>query len=88
MGDLFILTQRFLVTCKHSKFGEVVSVLLNGLFIRIAYKFRFGAKMTDASSKINVSRLKVGDLLIRILVGLHSAFLGLVFHVLGRSRSS
>ena len=42
--------------------------------------------MTDACSKIDVPRLKKGDLLIRILV--HCVFLGLVFHVLGRSRSS
>ena len=40
--------------------------------------------MTDANSKIGVHRLKVGDLLIKILV--HCALLGLVF--LGRSRSS
>ena len=41
---------------------------------------RFGAKMTDASSKIDVHRLKVGDILIKILV--HCALLGLVFLVL------
>ena len=29
--------------------------------------FRFGAKMTEAGSKINVPRLKKGDLLIRII---------------------
>ena len=39
--------------------------------------------MTDASSKIDIRRLKVGDLLIKILV--HCAFLCLVFLVLGRS---
>ena len=39
--------------------------------------------MTDASSKIDDRRLKVGDLLIQILV--HCALLGLVHLVLGRS---
>ena len=39
--------------------------------------------MTDASSKIDFHRLKVGDLLILILV--HCALLCLVFFVLGRS---
>ena len=39
--------------------------------------------MTDASSMIDVRRLKVGDLLLKILV--HCALLGLVFLVLGRS---
>ena len=39
--------------------------------------------MTDASSKIDVHRLKVGDLLLQILI--HCALLGLVFPVLGRS---
>ena len=39
--------------------------------------------MTDARSMIDVSSLKVGDLLIQILV--HCALLGLVFLVLGRS---
>ena len=39
--------------------------------------------MTDVSSKIGVSSLKVGDLLIQILV--HCGLLGLVFLVLGRS---
>ena len=40
--------------------------------------------MTEASSKIDVRRLKVGDLLIKILV--HFALLGLVFLVvIGRS---
>ena len=42
--------------------------------------------MTDASSKIDVRRQKVGDLLIPILV--HCALLGLVFLVLGRSSSA
>ena len=37
----------------------------------------------DASSKIDFHRLKVEDLLIKISV--HSALLGLVFLVLGRS---
>ena len=39
--------------------------------------------MTDASSKTDVRRLKVGDLLIKILVD--CALLGLVFLDLGRS---
>ena len=39
--------------------------------------------MTDASSKIDVRRLKVGYLLIQILV--HCALLCLVFIVLGQS---
>ena len=39
--------------------------------------------MTDAGSKIDVRRLKVGHLLIKILV--HCALLGLVFPVLGQS---
>ena len=39
--------------------------------------------MTDASSKIGVRRLNVGDLLIKILV--HCALLGLVFLVLSWS---
>ena len=39
--------------------------------------------MTDASSKIDGRRLKVWDLIIKILV--HCAILGLVFLVLGRS---
>ena len=38
--------------------------------------------MIDASSKIDVCRLKVGDLLIKILV--HCLLQGLVFPVLGR----
>ena len=42
--------------------------------------------MTDASSKIDVRRLKVVDLLIKILV--HCALLCLVFLVLGRSGSA
>ena len=45
--------------------------------------FRFEAKMTDANSNIDVRRLKVGDLLIKIFV--HCALRGLVFLVLGRS---
>ena len=48
--------------------------------------FRFGAKMTEASSKIDVRRLKVGELLIQILV--HCALLDLVSLVLGWSRSA
>ena len=44
--------------------------------------FRVGAKMTDASSKIDIRRQKVWDLLIQIFV--HCALLGLVFLVLGR----
>ena len=40
--------------------------------------------MTDASSKIDVRRLKVGDLLLKILV--HCALLCLVFLVLGRDQ--
>ena len=39
--------------------------------------------MTGASSKIDVRRLKVGDVLIKILV--HCALLVLVVLVLGRS---
>ena len=39
--------------------------------------------MTDASSKVDVRRLKVEDLLIQTLV--HCALLCLVFLVLGRS---
>ena len=42
--------------------------------------------MTDASGKIDVRRLKVGNLLIQILE--HCALLGLVFLVLGRLRSA
>ena len=38
--------------------------------------------MTDASSKIDFRRLKVGDLLLKILV--QCALLGLVFLVLSR----
>ena len=48
--------------------------------------FRFGAKMTDASSKIDVRRLKVGDLLIQMFV--LCASLDLVFIVPGRSWSA
>ena len=57
----------------------------SGVFLlkcRVVY-FRFGAKMTGTSIKINVRRLEVGDLLIKIVV--HCALLGLVFVVLGRS---
>ena len=63
--------QRFAQWFIHSQNGAI------GVFwpkCRIVY-FRFGAKMTDASSKIDVPRLKEGDLLIRILV--HCAFIGL-----------
>ena len=45
--------------------------------------FQFAVKMADAISKIEVCRLKVGDLIIKILV--HFTLLGLVFLVLGRS---
>ena len=51
---------------------------------RVVY-FRFGAEMTDASSKMDVRRLKVGYLLIQILV--HCALVGLVFFVRSRSAS-
>ncbi len=68
--------------------------MLYGLFIRIGAPLAFlanlslcilpvGAKMTDASSKIDVRRLKMGDLLIKILI--HRALLCLLFHVLSRS---
>ena len=43
--------------------------------------------MTDASSKIYVRRLKVGDLLIQIIL-VRCELLGLVFHVIGQSRSA
>ena len=43
-----------------------------------------GANMTDVSSKIDVRRLKVGDLLTNVLV--NCALLGLVFLVLGRDQ--
>ena len=39
--------------------------------------------MADASSKIDVRTLKVGDLLIKILV--RCALLGLVFRIFGQS---
>ena len=42
--------------------------------------------MTDASGKIYVRRLKVGDLLIKIVV--HCALLDLVFLILSRKRSA
>ena len=48
---------------------------------RIVY-FRFGANMTDASSKIDVRRLKVRDIL--IIISVHCALPGLVFLVLNR----
>ena len=72
-------------------------VLLYGLFIRTAVslvwygifwlncRLVFGAKMTDASSKIDVRKLIVGGLLIKIW--LHCALIGLVFLFLGRSWS-
>ena len=41
--------------------------------------------MTDANSKIDVRRLKVGELLIQILVHCASIIPGLIFLVLGRS---
>ena len=42
--------------------------------------------MTDANSKIDVRRLKIGDILLKISV--HCALLCLVFLVLGRSSSA
>ena len=83
LGHCFTLHQcelrRFALWFIHSHSGAT------GVFwpnCRVAY-FRLRAKMTDASSKINVRRLKEGDLLIEIVV--HCALLGLVFLVLGRS---
>ena len=52
------------------------------LICRTVY-FRCAANLIAASSKIGVRRLKVGDLLIKILV--HCALLCLAFLVLGRS---
>ena len=51
--------------------------------MRCVVYFRCGAKVTDASSKMDVPRLKMGDLLIQILV--HFGLLGIVFLVPGRS---
>ena len=52
---------------------------------RVVY-FRFGANMTDPSSKIDIRRLKVGDSLIQLSVGFYIVLLpGLVFLVLSRS---
>ena len=70
--------------------GQLRHFTLCGLFIRTAaplvfpgQSVVFGAKMTDAISKIDVRRLKVGDLLLKILV--YCPFLGLVYLVLGRA---
>ena len=52
------------------------------LICRTVY-FRCAANLISASSKISVRRLKVGDLLIKILV--HCALLCLAFLVPGRS---
>ena len=52
------------------------------LICRTVY-FRCAANLIAASIKIGVRRLKVGDLLIKILV--HCALLCLAFLVLGRS---
>ena len=68
-----------------------LSVMLYGLYIHIVAPLAFsgidvellGARMTDASSKIDVRRLTVGDLQLKILV--QCALLCLVFLVLGRS---
>ena len=70
--------RRFALRFIHSHSGAIGVFWLK---CRVVY-FRYGAKMTDASSKIDVRRLKVGDLLIKIF---NCGLLGLVFLVLGRS---
>ena len=69
--------------CSTGIFTRIAAPLtVSVLKCHIVY-FRFGAKVTHPGSKIDVCRLKVGDLLKVILV--HCALLGLVFLVLGRS---
>ena len=71
--------RRFALKFIHSHSGATGVFWLNCRFVY----FRLGANITDASSKVDVPRLKVGDLLIQILV--HCPLFILVFLVLGRS---
>ena len=56
--------RRFALRVIHSRNGATGVFWVKRRFVY----FRLGAKMTDASSKIDVRRLKVGDLLIQILL--------------------
>ena len=52
---------------------------------RVVY-IRFGANVTDASSKIDVGSLEVGELF--LIISEHCVLLGLVLLVIGRPRSA